>query len=156
MVLQIELYESLIGENNIDRVLDTAAAAIQKLTGGANTAIWLSSGFETHLYDEESFTLEQTDIIEGCFNCELSEKIYNSRRCIELDELFEMGLPESEILAKLSGAAIPLFDCNCFIFVYRDAAHPVEPKLLNDISLLIPGLSKAVKACRKSAQSAAK
>jgi hypothetical protein len=156
MNLQIELYESLIGETNIDHVLDAAASAIQNLTGGLNTAIWLNSGFETHLYDEESFTAEQTDLVESCFTNSIAERIYNSRRCVELDELFEIGLPESQILSKLSAAAIPFCDSPGFVFVYREAASPISKAQLSDIALLIPGISKAVKACQKMPQAIVK
>jgi hypothetical protein len=155
MNLQIELYESLLCQTNIDHVLDKAASTIQNLTE-LNTTIWLSGGFETHLYDEESFTREQTDLIESCFNNSLAERIYNSRRCIELDELFEMGLPESQVLSKLSAAAIPFCDCNGFVFVYREAAKPITPAQLSNIALFIPGISKVLAACQKMPQPATK
>jgi hypothetical protein len=154
MNLQIDLYESLIGEDNVEHVLEAGVEAIEGIVSRVNTAIWLGSGFETHVFDEEGFTSEQTDLIESCFNGELAEKIYKSRRCIELEELFEMGLPESEAIAKLSAAVIPLQDIcqQGFILLYREAARPIKPQEISDIAMLIPGLSKAIKACQKAPQ----
>jgi hypothetical protein len=158
MNLQIGLYESLIGEHGIEHVLDEAADTIETLVGGANIAIWLANGFESHVFDEQEFTSEQTDLIESCFNGELADKIYKSHRCMELEELSEIGLPEAEILTQLSAAVIPLQD-SCqqgFILIYRAAARPITPQEIDTVALLIPGLSKAVRACYKALQPAKK
>ena len=158
MSLQIGLYESLIGEFGIEHVLDEAIGAIEALAGGANIAIWLGSGFEAHVFDEQEFTSEQTDLIESCFTSEMADRIYKSRRCMELDELSEIGLPEAEILTQLSAAIVPLQD-SCqqgFILIYRAASRPIRPQEIDTIALLVPGLSKAVRACYKAPQPAEK
>jgi hypothetical protein len=158
MSLQIELYESIIGESNVEHVLEAAVDAIENIVSRMNTAVWLGSGFETHVFDEEEFTSEQTDLIESCFTNEIAERIYKSRRCMELEELFEIGLPESEIFSKLNAAVVPLQNINQqgFILIYRPALRPITPQEIADVAQLIPGLSKAVRACQKAHQTAAK
>lgn len=158
MSLQIGLYESLIGEHGLEHVLDETISIIETLAGRANIAIWLESGFESHVFDEQEFTSEQTDLIESCFTIEMAERIYKSRRCMELEELSEIGLPEAEILAKLSAAVVPLQDIcqQGFILIYRAAARPIKPQEISDVALLVPGLSKAVRACYKALQPAEK
>jgi len=158
MSLQIGLYESLIGEPGLEHVLDEAIDAIEVLAGGSNVAIWLGSGFESHVFDEQEFTSEQTDLIESCFTAEMADRIYNSRRCMELDELSEIGLPDAQILTQLSAAVVPLQDIcqQGFILVYRAAARPIKPHEIDNIALLVPGLSKAVRTCCKATQHAEK
>jgi hypothetical protein len=154
MSLQIELYESLIGEHGLEHVLDEAANAIGTLVGGANIAIWLGSSFESHVFDEQEFTSEQTDLIESCFTSEIADKIYKSRRCMEIDELSEIGLPQAEILTKLSAAVIPLQDIcqQGFVLIYRTSDRPIKPQEMDDVAVLVPGLSKAVRVCYKTPQ----
>ena len=158
MSLQIGLYESLIGEHGLEHVLDEAIGAVETLVGGANIAIWLGNGFEAHVFDEQEFTSEQTDLIESCFTSEMADKIYKSHRCMELDELSEIGLPEAQILTQLSAAIVPLQDTSQqgFILIYRSAARPITPQEIDTIALLVPGLSKAVRACCKIPQPAEK
>jgi hypothetical protein len=101
---------------------------------------------------------EKTELIEHCFSVELAEKIYKSRRCMDLEELFEAGLPESKIFTDLSAAAIPLQNlCHQgFILLYRDAATPITQHEIDNISMLVPGISRAIKAYQKTAQPALK
>ena len=158
MNLQLELYESLIGESSVEHVIEDAIDSLAKVTGNASIAVWVGSGFEAHVFNEQEFTSEQTDLIESCFNEDIAERIYKSRRCIELEELFEMGLAESAVFGTLAAAAIPLQDIfqQGFILIYRSASRPITAQELNDISAFIPGLSKAVRACQKAQQTAAK
>jgi hypothetical protein len=154
MSLQVELYESIIGESNMEHIIEVAADAMQNIVSCVNTAIWIGSGFKTHVFDDERFTSEQTALIESCFNAEIAEKIYKSRRCIELEELFEMGLPESEVLSKLSATVIPLQDIEQqgFILLYRETSQPITPQEISDIATLVPGVSKALRTCQKAHQ----
>jgi hypothetical protein len=73
---------------------------------------------------------------------------------MELEELFEIGLPQSQILSKLSAAVIPLQNLcqQGFILLYRDTATPITQHEISDVSMLVPGLSRAIKACQKAAQ----
>ena len=158
MSLQIELYESFIGECGLETICEEAVSAIQNLTDGANTAIWLGNGFDTHVFCDTEFTNEQTDLIGSCFNSEIADKIYTSRRCMDLEELFEIGLPESEIFSKLTLAVIPLQNSYQpgFILMYRLADRPITSQEISDVAMLVPGLSKAIKACKKMHQNAEK
>lgn len=154
MSLQIELYESLIGTSDLESILNDFVDTIQTLSGNANIAIWLQNDFVAHVFDDQEVTDENPDLIERCFSVELAEKIYKSRRCMDLEELFEIGLPESKILSNLSAAVIPLQNIcrQGFILLYRDAATPMTQHEISDISMLVPGLSRAIKACQKTSQ----
>jgi hypothetical protein len=154
MNLQIELYESLIGTSDLASILNDFVDTIQNLSNDANIAIWLQDGFAAHVFDEQEVTDEMTEQIERCFSVELAEKIYRSRRCMELEGLFEIGLPQSQILSNLSAVAIPLQNLcqQGFILLYRDAATPVTRHEIGDVSMLVPGFSRAIKACQKASQ----
>jgi hypothetical protein len=146
MILQTELYKSLIGETCIERVLESAIDTINIISKETNIAVWLDSGFKIHVFDKQGFTHEHADLIESCFNVELAKKIYKSRRCIELDELFEIGLPESETMTKLTAAVFSLQDIDQqgFILIYREIAHPIEAQDVHAVAAIIPALSKAI------------
>jgi hypothetical protein len=154
MSLQIDLYESLIGTSDLEGILNDFLNTIQQLSDNINIAIWIQSGFLAYAFDEQDATDEKTELIESCFSVELAEKIYNSRRCIELEELFEIGLPQSQILFNLSAAVIPLQNIcqHGFILLYRDASKPITQREISDVSMLVPGLSRAIKACQKVTQ----
>lgn len=154
MSLQLELYESLIGTADLESILNDFVDTAQNLVGNANIATWLQNDFVAHVFDEQEVTDEKTELIERCFSVELAEKIYTSRRCIELEELFEIGLPESKLLSRLSAVVIPLQNLcqQGFILLYRDAATPITRREIDDVSMLVPGLSRAIKACQKAAQ----
>jgi hypothetical protein len=156
MSLQIELYESLIGNADIESIFNDFIDTVQNLIGGISIAIWIGNSFETHAFYEQEYTSEQTDLIESCFNSEIADRIYKSRRCIELEELFEIGLPESDVFSKLSVAVIPLQDiCHQgFILIYRSANLPIRLQEINDIAVLVPGLSRAIRSRQKATQPA--
>ncbi|MDO8301758.1 MAG: hypothetical protein Q7T18_00800, partial [Sedimentisphaerales bacterium] len=141
-----------------ETIFEEAANTIQDITDDANIAIWLGNAFCTHVFYEKEVTNEQTDLIESCFNSEIADRIYKSHRCMELEELLEIGLPESEIFSKLSVAVIPLQNMcpNGFILIYRLASRPITEREINDIAMLVPGISKAIKACKKIHQNAEK
>jgi hypothetical protein len=158
MGIHINLFESILGENCLEHVLDAAGEAIPMLAGDASAAIWLGNSFETHVFDDQEFTSEQADLIESCLNAEFANKIYKSRRCIELEELFEMGLPESDVLRKLSAVVIPMQNVcrQGFILLYRNAGRPITQQEISNVSAVVPGLSRAIKACQKIPQTAEK
>jgi hypothetical protein len=158
MSLQIEFYEALILTSDLESVLDCAADTIEALTGGANIAVWIGGSFSCHIFDEQELTSEQADLIESCFTREIANEIYKSCRCMKLEELFEIGLPESDIFSKLSVTAIPLQDIyqKGFILIYHTATRPITPQEIGHVATLVPGLSRAIKACQKSVHPAEK
>lgn len=150
-------YESIVGETELGNLLDTAGQAIKEQIGDANVAFFLrwQNSFKLHMFENTPISLEQQDII-NCFTPELVVNICEANKQCSLDELLEMDLHANPAMLKdISALTIPLGQFGLslgFILIYYPSKNVLPTDNLNRISSIIPGLSRAITACRMLVQ----
>jgi transcriptional regulator with GAF, ATPase, and Fis domain len=149
----LDFYESLLGENDLRAVLNSAAEKVREHIVNSNVAIFLtdSKGFELHLVDENRPIDINAERLESYFTPEVVSNICRANRVCSLENMFEMGLVGNlSDLSSISAAAIPLgrFGGGIgFMLVYRGAEKQLTVNDLEKITTMAPGLCRAIEAC---------
>jgi len=150
----VQLYESLLSQNDISGVLATSAEFIRDGIGDCNVAVYLadSAGFELHLTDEEAYIDIDLARLESYFTREVADGICRSNRVCLLEDMFEMGLVGNlSELSRICAAAVPLGrwgEAVGFILLYRRSESGFSRAELERVVGITPGLCRAIKACR--------
>ena len=94
-------YESIVGETELDNLLDTVGRMIKEQVGDANVAVFLrwQNSFKLHLFENSPISLEKQDIA-NCFTPELVDNICKANKQCNLDELLKRGLQTNPTLLK--------------------------------------------------------
>jgi len=150
----VDFYESILGQNDLDGLLNTAAERIKEYVADCNVAIFLleSEGFELHIVDQEYPIDIDADSLESYFTPEVVRNICRSNRVNSLKDMFEMGLVGNvSDLSRISAAAVPLgrFGSGIgFILIYRGADNPLGCNDLAKLTTIQLGLCKTIESCQ--------
>jgi len=150
-----DFYESILGQTDLPTLLNTAAGLIKVNVNNSNIAIFLteSENFELHMVDTDKPVELDHLKLESYFSRELIENICRSNHVYSLEDMFKMGLQGNpSMLAKINVAAVPLglFGGGIgFILIYRSAQNKLTREELERVTAIIPGLCRAIRACRK-------
>jgi len=164
-------YESIVGMTDLNMLLYTTGKLIRDEIAGVKVSFFLRGreNFEpprlvSGLESDQPITLEERGL-ENCFSPELVDNICKSNRVCTLNDMFAMGLHPDQsglsVLKNISVVTIPLGrfgSSQGFILIYRRSGIS-DPDLvgtdeINNISAVIPGLSRALRACQTIPQSA--
>ncbi len=150
----VDFYESILGQNDLGGLLNTAAERIKEYVADCNVAIFLleSEGFELHIVDQEHPIDIDADSLESYFTPEVVRNICRSNRVNSLKDMFEMGLVGNvSDLSRISAAAVPLgrFGSGIgFILIYRGADKPLGCNDLEKLTTIQSGLCKTIESCQ--------
>ena len=150
----VDFYESILGQNDLGGLLNTAAERIKEYVADCNVAIFLleSEGFELHIVDQERPIDIDADSLESYFTPEVVRNICRSNRVNSLKDMFEMGLVgDVSDLSRISAAAVPLgrFGSGIgFILIYRCADRPLGCNDLAKLTTIQSGLCKTIESCQ--------
>lgn len=153
-------YESIIGTNDLNNLLDITVKLIQTQNTDANITFFLrqAESFDLHTFEGGRPIALEKQYLEYCFSPELMDNICKSNAVCTLDDMFAMGLQGNlNGLNKISAVTIPLglFGSSLgFILVYRSSENKLTPNEISGISVIISGLSKAISSCQALARSA--
>lgn len=149
----IGFYESILGSNDINAILDTTVAHVKTHIPNSNVAVFLadSDGFQLHIVDEDNPIGVDAVMLESYFAEEVVNEICHSKKVSSLHDMIEMGLQGNpSILNKISAAAIPLGNLGPgagFILIYRSADRKLTPGELQRVLAITGGLTRAIKSC---------
>ena len=150
----VDFYESILGQNDLGGLLNTAAERIKEYVADCNVAIFLleSEGFELHIVDQERPIDIDADSLESYFTPEVVRNICRSNRVNSLKDMFEMGLVGNvSDLSRISAAAVPLgrFGSGIgFILIYRGADKPLGCNDFEKLTTIQSGLCKTIESCQ--------
>ena len=142
----VSFYEALLSANDHDELLDIAVQCIRRDIDEAGAAIFLleDNGFNVHLADTGLSDTAESHSFQDWFTRRLVDHISRTNRVCSLEQLLRMGLQgPPAVLKTLSAAAVPLgrFGQGLgFIFIYRDAAHPLTGEELSRVAAISNGL----------------
>ncbi|MCK5001240.1 MAG: hypothetical protein KAS23_16970 [Anaerohalosphaera sp.] len=148
-------YESILGCDDLNSILDVAARGIAKSIEDARISFFLleNGGFEVHLADDDNPIDVETCSIESCFTPDVVGNISRATRISSLDDMYKMGLQGNiSVLNKLSVAAVPLGGYSSpigFVLIYRDGEVPLTTEELSRVTAVTGGLASAIRV-RKS------
>ena len=147
-------YESILGTNDLSKLLHIASKLIKDELSHANVTFFLrqAEGFELHMFESDKpITLEKHHL-ENCISAELVESICKSNKVCTLDDMFAMGLQGNLVgLNKVSAVTIPLGELGQslgFVLIYRSSQDKLTANELNRICAVTRGLSRAIQACQ--------
>lgn len=148
----LSFYESILGANELNEILDATAAHVRAHISDSNVAVFLvdSAGFQIHIVDGDNPIGVDAVLIESYFGEEVINEICRSKKVSSLHDMIEMGLQGNPaILNKISAAAIPLGNLGQsagFILVYRSADRKLTADELQKVLAITPGLRRAIKS----------
>lgn len=152
-------YESIIGTNDLNNLLDTAVKFIRAQNTDANITFFLrqAESFDLHTFEGDRPIALGKQYLENCFSPELMDNICKSNTVCTLDDMFAMGLQGNlNGLNKISAVTIPLglFGSSLgFILAYRSSENKLTPNEISSFSVIISGLSRAINSCQALARS---
>ena len=148
-----DFYQSILGVNDLSRLLDIASDFVREQVSEANIVFFLrrEKGYDIHVSaSDQPIGLEQ-ERLENLFNKELVHEICTANKICAIDDLLSMGLSGNpKLLNKLSAYTIPLGREGVslgFALLYRDSENKLSPDNLRNISEVTAGLSSAVESC---------
>jgi len=151
-----DFYKSVLGTDDLDSMLYSAADAIQAKVPRANLAFFLrrQKNFELHIFESEGPIALAKDELQSCFTTELVENIFRMNRICTLDDLFAGGLQGNPSkFDKLSVATVPVKgDSSClgFILIYRSSQNRLTDNELRLVSSITPGLSRLIQSLSRA------
>ncbi len=154
----IRFYESIVGKNDLQTLMNASAGFIGDNIAEARVAAFLldDDGFQLHMADDNRPIEVDQPRLENCFSLRLVEAICKANSVCSLDEMLQMGLnTEITDLTKISAAAMPLGSFGKgvgFILIYRDADSKLTAQELGGLRAITPGLYRAIESVRQSTQ----
>ncbi|MFA5240422.1 MAG: hypothetical protein WC476_12050 [Phycisphaerae bacterium] len=153
-------YETIAGTTELSGLILTASKLIKEETGDANVTFFLrqGEGFEMHMFKSAEPILLEKQGLENCFTAEVVDAVCKSNKICTLEDMFAMGLAGNlGCLNEISAATIPLSQAGLsvgFILIYRSSQEKLAADELKSISVISPGLSRAIASCRAFCHSA--
>lgn len=147
-------YESILGTNDLSKLLHIASKLIKDDLPRANVTFFLrqAEGFELHMFESDKPITLEKHRLENCIGAELVEDICKSNKVCTLDDMFAMGLQVNLVgLNKVSAVTIPLGELGQplgFILIYRSSQERITASELNRTCAVTRGLSRAIQACQ--------
>ena len=148
-----DFYKSIIGINDLGRLLAIASRLIKDELADANITYFLRNedSFESHMSETDMPIVLKNKRLEDYFTAELVDNICKSNKLCTLDDMFAMGLQGNLVeLNKISAFTIPLEPLGPplgFILIYRSSEKKLTVDELNKISAVTWGLSRAIQSC---------
>lgn len=146
-------YESVLGTNDLSRLLYIASRLIKDELSDANVTFFLrqAEDFELHMFQSDKPITLEKNRLENCLGAELAEDICKSNKVCTLDDMFAMGLQGNLVgLNKISAVTVPLGELGQslgFILIYRSSQEKrLTANELNGICAITRGLSRAIQA----------
>jgi hypothetical protein len=152
-----DFYETVIGIDNLDRMLEVAGENICSEMNDLNLAIILA-GPEPIISHHSTTSMIDINAhgFTGYITDKLIKNICQSNKICTLDDMLGMELAANPVmLKKLSIAAIPLSRVGPpvgVILLYRSAENPLRTEELSRIASVTIGLGKAIMLCRNQTQ----
>ena len=149
-----DFYKSIIGINDLGKLLSTAKKLIINENTETNVSFFLRNTNNSGIYVSESdkSITSKDNHLESYFTTEVIENICKSNKICTLDEMFAMGLQGNLIeLNKISAFTIPLSQLGRslgFILIHRPLDSKLTSDELNKISAISCGLSRAIQSCK--------
>jgi len=153
-------YESILGTNDLNNLLDTTVKLIRAQNNDANITFFLrqEESFDLHTFEGGRPIGLEKQYLENCFSPEVMDNICKSNTVCTLDDMFAMGLQGNlNGLNKISAVTIPLglFGSSLgFILIYRSSENKLTSDEIGRISVIISGLSRAISSCLALARAA--
>ncbi len=147
-------YESILGTNDLSKLLHIAGKLIKDELPHANVTFFLrqAEGFELHMFESDKPITLEKHRLENYLGAELVESICKSNKVCTLDDMFAMGLQGNLVgLNKVSAVTIPLGELGQslgFILIYRSSQDKLTANELSRICAVTRGLSRAIQACQ--------
>ena len=148
----MNFYESIIGIDNLEGILEIAGEIICSDLGDLNLNIILRSPEQlvSHHSASSSTDIDNQELI-GCITDKLIKDVCQSNRICTLDDMLGMGfLASPVILKKISIAAIPLSRVGPAVgimMLYRSSQNPLRRQELTRIASITAGFGKAITSC---------
>ena len=148
----VNFYESIIGIDSLDRILEVAGEAICSELGDLNLNIILRIPEQLISHHSASSSIDiDNQKLTDCITDKLIKNICQSNRICTLDDMLTMGFSANPvILKKTSIAAIPLSRVGPavgIILLYRSSQNPLRNQELARIASITTGFSKAITSC---------
>jgi len=147
-------YESIVGTTDLNDLLNIAGQLLEAEALGAAVTFVLrqDNAFKLHVLKSDRPISFDNERLEDCFTSELVDNICKSNKICTLDDMFTMGLEGSPtMLKKISAVTMPLGRAGSslgFILIHRCSQNGLTVDELNNISTIIPGLSRAIRCCQ--------
>jgi hypothetical protein len=153
-------YKSIIGSTDLSKLLNIAGRLIRDEIADASVTFFLrqTNGFETHAYESNKPEVLENDRLESCFNAELVVNICKANKLCTLEDMFALGLQGNLVgLNKISAFAVPLSELGQvpgFVLIHRSSQNKFTTEQMNTVCVITCGLSRAIRSCQMSLQSA--
>lgn len=147
--------ESIIGINDLDRLLYAASGVIKQHFPQINMTFCIKreDNFNLYSFAADNCRLTDAQTIEQYLNNDLISAVIDSQKLCMMDDLLTMGLQINPTVAKqISVAAVPLADSpvvSGFILLYSALENTSIENCLDKLSSITRSLSIALKACCK-------
>lgn len=149
-----EFHKSLLGVNDLQRLLSQAARSIQKEIPGTNVSFFLrqAEGIGLALSERQKNLTVDERFVEDYFHPELADRICKVNESCSMTDLFGLGLEGSpKGFKQISLVTLPLSDLSRplgFVLLSRPISRPLAASEQRKIGLVTCGLSRAIAGCR--------
>ena len=150
----IDFYESIIGQHNINKLLNAACQKIIENIPESNIAIYINkdNAFRSiHLNENIENNLSSQQLAD-LFEISTAKSIGRSNMICGIEEMLSMGLNSSlKSFDNYSIFAVPLSGYSRsegFILIWRDRATPIDSNELDRLGSVSVPLVKAIRSCQ--------
>jgi hypothetical protein len=146
-------YKCLLGAMDLRTLLARAGRLIKEELPETAVLFFLrqEQGCNMHAADEDLIAADKYLRLEECIAPEIAETICKWNRRCTIDDLYTMGLegPRAD-LNRLSLVTLPLSELGRslgFLLLCRPATRPLAGEDLDRLTLILCGLSQAIRGC---------
>ncbi len=149
-----QFYKALLGSTDLNDLLERAGRALREELPGVGVSFFLrqSDGCELHTTPGDDAVPAEDARPEDCLPPDLVDGICKANRPCTLDDMLGMSLAGSlKRLERFAPATLPLSDLGRslgFLFLYRRAPQVLTAWELQRVTLILCGLSQAIRAAR--------
>jgi len=147
-------YKSLLGSTDLNDLLEQAGRVLREELPGAGVSFFLrqSDGCELHTTGADNAVFAEDPRPGDCLPPDVVDNICKANKPCTLDDMLDLGLDgRRKELAPFAPATLPLSDLGRslgFMFLYRRAPQVLTAGELQRVSLILCGLSQAIRAAR--------
>ena len=151
------LYKSLLGAQNTEQVLRILVNEVQSLLPSMDVNLVLRQDNECKIYPLETTTRDEGHPVDA-FDGSLVDVVCRANKTCNLDDLLGMGLSISpQKASRIQMTTLPLPQggrCMGLIVLTSPANVTVSSNMIEQVALVVSGISQAVLATEKVSRSA--
>ena len=155
-----DFYENLLGTSSLNEVAETAGEFFTSNIPDTNVVIVFAenANSQLHFYGSNPRLEDIPAALNDSLTGELTVQVCRSNKICRSELLCQLGFTASPMIMKqISIAAIPLSstsDARGMMVLYRHGENKLRDEELKKAASVMPGLAKAIRACKNPADMA--